>query len=249
MGGIKIANKVKKEKQEFKVSDERDYEGVFSEEPDEDEDEIEELEEEIKVESSKPTKVTPHKNTAIKEVVEESLKDIKNHDVTIENVEDQTDKIVEKIHQSAVMHSVKTNEGIQKKVLQSAEERVMNSIEISKNKQQVKVVQATYNANKDACENLGLDDEGRPMWQIKVAKAINNFWFVIWAIISFFTLTPIIFFLKRIGTQVRSTQLKWFLAFLFYGMILFLLFLIIANVWIKTGNAPDWIETFMGSGD
>ena len=177
------------------------------------------------------------------------MDDLKNHDVSVKNVEDQTDKMIEKVHQSAVMHTVKNNEGVQKKVLQSAEEEVLSSIEIKKNIQQLKVVKATYNANKDACENLGLDEEGRPMWQIKVAKAINSFWFIIWAFLSFFTLTPIIFFLKRIGTQVKSAKLKWFLAFIFYLMILFLLFLLIATIWNSSGNAPSWIKAFLGFGD
>lgn len=185
----------------------------------------------------------------LQKVVTDALDDLKDHNVTTKNVEDQTDKMVEKVHQSAVIHTVKTNPGIQKKVLQHAEEEVMSSIDVRKNKQQLKVVKATYNANKDACENLGLDDEGRPMWQIKIAVIMNDFWFVVWAIISFFTLTPIIFFLKRVGTQVKSAKLQWVLAFMFYLMIMFLLFVVIISIWNSNGSAPDWIQKFLGSGE
>jgi hypothetical protein len=245
MGSIKLNGKHKKEKKPLYIYEDEvdDIEQVF-EEDDEDE---EEYEEEIKIESTNLEKaVAPN---TLKKVVNEALEDLKNHDVSVQNVEDQTDKMVEKVHQSAVMHTVKNNDNVQKKVLQSAEEEVLSSIEIKKNKQQLRVVRATYNANKDACENLGLDEAGRPMWQITIAKVINNFWFVVWALISFFTLTPIIFFLKRIGTQVKSAKLKWLLAFLFYIMILFLLFLLIATIWSKNPNAPEWIKSFIGTGE
>lgn len=139
---------------------------------------------------------------------------------TSEEIEDETSGIIKKVGQQAVTHTLKTSEDIQKKVLENAEERVLSELEIQKNQQMLKVIKATYDANKDACENLGLDSDGRPMWQIRIAKMINNLWFVIWAFISSFTLTPIIFFLKRIGTQVRSAKLTWILAFVFYILII-----------------------------
>lgn len=137
-----------------------------------------------------------------------------------DEIEDETTGIIKKVSQQAVEHTLKTSEDIQKKVLENAEERVLSEIEIQRNQQMLKVVKATYDANKDACENLGLDADGRPMWQIRIAKMINNFWFIIWAFISSFTLTPVIFFLKRIGTQVRSAKLTWILAFAFYILII-----------------------------
>ena len=139
---------------------------------------------------------------------------------TSEEIEEETSGIIKKVGQQAVAHTLKTSEDIQKKVLENAEERVLSELEIQKNQQMLKVIKATYDANKDACENLGLDSDGRPMWQIRIAKMINNLWFIIWAFISSFTLTPIIFFLKRIGTQVRSAKLTWILAFVFYILII-----------------------------
>ena len=139
---------------------------------------------------------------------------------TSEEIDDETSGIIKKVNQQAVAHTLKTSEDIQKKVLENAEERVLSEIEIERNKQMLKVIKATYDANKDACENLGLDSDGRPMWQIRIARIINNLWFIIWAFISSFTLTPIIFFLKRIGTQVRSAKLTWILAFVFYILII-----------------------------
>ena len=166
-----------------------------------------------------------NKVPTMKEVVKTALDDLNNTDVKKGDITNQTEKMIEKVNQSAVIHTIRNNEEVQKKVLESAEEQVMSELEIKRNEQMVKVVKATYNANKDACENLGLDDEGRPMWQIRVAKLINNFWFIVWALISSFTLTPIIFFLKRIGTQVRSVKLTWFLAILFYlGLVALLVF-------------------------
>lgn len=241
--GIKLNSKPKKEVkvEELKIHEEIDDEDIDDLlEDDEDEEEV------IQVQ------LTPKKTgqaiapQTLREVVTEAIDDLKNHEVKFSDVEDQTDKVIEKVHQSAVMHTVKNNEGVQKKVLASAEEQVMTSIEIKRNKQQVRLVQATYNANKDACENLGLTDEGRPMWQIRIARVINDFWFIIWAIISTFTLTPIIFFLKRIGTQVKSARLTWLLTFIFYLAIMFLLFLLIASIWSNNPNSPKWIRDFVG---
>lgn len=163
------------------------------------------------------------KNTrvpTIGDVVKTALDDLSNTQVKKVDIEDQTEKMIEKVNQSAVIHTIRTNEEVQKIVLDSAEEQVRSELEIKRNQQMVKVVKATYNANKDACENLGLDDEGRPMWQIRIAKLINNFWFIIWAIISSITITPVIFFLKRIGTQVKSIKVTWILSILFYVIII-----------------------------
>lgn len=168
----------------------------------------------LKVEEPKEVPVVVKKDKhLIKEEVKKAL-------ASKEDVADETDKMIEKVQQTAIVHTIKNNEEVQKRVLESAEEQVMSSIEIKRNEQALKVVKATYNANKDACENLGLSDEGRPMWQIRVAKVINNFWFIVWAMVSSVTLTPIIFFLKRIGTQVRSVKLTWILTLLFYALII-----------------------------
>lgn len=168
----------------------------------------------LKVEEPKEVPVVVKKDKhLIKEEVKKAL-------ASKEDVADETDKMIEKVQQTAIVHTIKNNEEVQKRVLESAEEQVMSSIEIKRNEQALKVVKATYNANKDACENLGLSDEGRPMWQIRVAKVINNFWFIVWAMVSSVTLTPIIFFLKRIGTQVRSVRLTWILTLLFYALII-----------------------------
>lgn len=179
-------------------------------------------------------------------IFEGAVDDIRNKDVDPEEIESQTDKIIKKVHQEAVIQTIKNGEDIQKKILNSAKEDVETTLEIKKSTNQLKAVKASYNANKDACENLGLDDEGRPMWQIRVAKIINDFWFIVWALISAVTLTPIIFILKRVGTQVKSAKLTWILTFLFYLLIMFLLFLIIVTVWNSAGTPPEWIQKLLG---
>lgn len=243
--GIKLNSVIKRNKPKKEI--------IIEEEILEEED-FEEIEEPITIEEAVKETLFPEESKkgkdivppSVTDVITESLEDLKRHDVTVENVIDQTDKIIEKVHQSAVMHTVKHNEDVQKKVITSAEEQVLSSIEIKRNQQALKVTQASYNANRDACENLGLGEEGRPMWQIRVAKAINNFWFVVWAILSSFTLTPIIFFLKRIGTQVKSAKLKWLLTMFFYLSILFGIFILVLVFWNMSPNAPDWIRNLLG---
>lgn len=238
--GIKLSNKIKNQKLDMEIKETDIFEDSTEEESFE-----EVLNETINEIVPKVKSTTP----SIKKTVTGVIDDLQNHKVKHDDVVDQTDKIIEKVHQSAVMHTVKNNDGVQKKVLASAEEQVLSSIDIKRSTQQLKVVQASYNANKDACENLGLSDEGRPMWQIRVARVINNFWFIIWAIISTFTLTPIIFFLKRIGTQVKSAKLTWVLSGVFYLGVLFILFLIIATIWNNAGSAPEWIRWVLGGSE
>jgi hypothetical protein len=170
----------------------------------------------------------------IKNVFTNAVDEIKDKDVKQADIQDQTGKIIEKLHQSAIIHSFQNNEDIQNKVVQSAEENVLAEIEIRRNQQIRKVENATYDALIDSAQNFGIDS-GRPMWQLKLAKFGSGFWFIIWYLISFFTFTPITVFLKMIGVQVRSAKLKWLFTVLIYlGFTLLV-------VWIVIGiSLGDW---------
>lgn len=208
---------------------------------------IETIEEELINDNFLPEEQTDFdRSPSIKEVFNITVNDLEDHKVTRADIENQTDKMLEKVSQTAIKHTITNGEKIQKDILNSAEDEIRASLEVKKSKNQLKVVRASYDANKDACENLGLDSEGRPMWQIRVAKIINDFWFIVWALISAVTLTPIIFILKRVGTQVKSAKLTWILTFSFYLLIMFLMFMIIIAIWNSTGTPPDWIQKFLG---
>lgn len=156
----------------------------------------------------------------LQETFERAVDDVRNVDIKQKDVKEQTGKITEKLHQEAVVYQVKNNKSLQKKVLASAEEDVMNEISIRRLEQEIKLTSAKFDSIKDAAENLGIDSH-RPMWQLKIAEGISSFWFIVWMIIASVTFTPVIFFLKRIRTMIKSAGLAWFFTILFYvGMLL-----------------------------
>ena len=57
----------------------------------------------------------------IKEVVKTALDDLNNTEVTKGDLTNQTEKMIEKVNQSAVIHTIRTNEDVQKGVLESAD--------------------------------------------------------------------------------------------------------------------------------
>lgn len=139
----------------------------------------------------------------------------------------KTEELLESVHQEAIAHTIKYDVDMQKKVMAGAASHVLSELEVRHQEQKKKVQDATYNAIEDAANNYGISS-GRPMWQLKMAQAGSAFWFVIWFVISTVTFTPVIFFLKMIGVQVKSAKLKWMFTLLMYLMVMFLLFVLIS---------------------
>jgi hypothetical protein len=160
----------------------------------------------------------------LKEVFRDALMDVTDKNVSEEQVNEQTLKIISKLEQAGILFQVENNKGLQKKVLLNAEEKLMNEIEVSKNKQSQRLQDATYRANEFAANIYGIDS-GRPKWQLALARSGANVFFMIWFIVSTITFTPIMFFLTMIGVQVKSSPLKWlFTILIYFTLILFMLF-------------------------
>lgn len=175
---------------------------------------------------------------SLKEVMKTAMLDVVDKTVTEEQVNDQTLKIIAKLEQAGLLFQVENNKGIQKKVLLNAEEKLMNEILVSKNKQDKRLQDATYNANEFAANIYGIDS-GRPKWQIALARGGANVFFMIWFIISSITFTPIMFFLTMIGVQVKSSPLKWFFTILVYVGLIVIIWMIIASI-AGYDNIPIW---------
>lgn len=162
----------------------------------------------------------------LKEVFRDALMDVADKSVTEVQVNEQTLKIISKLEQAGILFQVENNRNLQKKVLLNAEEKLMNEIEVSKNKQNQRLQDATYQANEFAANIYGIDS-GRPKWQLALARSGANVFFMLWFIISTITFTPIMFFLTMIGVQVKSSPLKWlFTILIYFGLLIFLLFVI-----------------------
>ena len=162
----------------------------------------------------------------LKEVFKDALRDVADKSITEDQVNDQTLKIIAKLEQAGILFQVENNRGLQKKVLLNAEEKLMNEIEVSKNKQNQRLQDATYKANEFAANIYGIDS-GRPKWQLALARSGANLFFMIWFIISTITFTPIMFFLTMIGVQVKSSPLRWlFTILIYFGLLIFFWFVI-----------------------
>ena len=149
---------------------------------------------------------------------------------------EKTEELLEMAHQEAIIHTIQNDEGVQKKVIQGAEEHVLSELEVRKQEQTKRVQDATFDAIEDAAQNYGIDS-GRPLWQLRMAQVGSSFWFIVWFIISSFTFTPVLFFLKMIGTQVENAKLKWTFTVLLYVLLIFGLFM-----WISKLAGWTWWE-------
>lgn len=156
----------------------------------------------------------------------------------------KTDALVDDIHDEGIVHVVTYDHEVQAKILHSAENTIMNNLKEKEHKQTKRVQDAKFDSVADAAQNFGIDT-GRPMWQLRLAELGSGFWFIIWYIISFFTFTPIIFFLKMIGVQVQHARLKWVFTLILYVVVMFLLVMLVSKLagwtwWVPSpegGNA------------
>lgn len=174
----------------------------------------------------------------LKEVFKEALMDVTDKSVSEQQVNEQTLKIISKLEQAGILFQVENNRGLQNKVLQNAEEKLMNEIEVSKSKQSQRLQDATYKANEFAANIYGIDS-GRPKWQLALARSGANVFFMIWFIISTITFTPIMFFLTMIGVQVKSSPLKWLFTILIYFAMLIFFWFVVGKL-IGPENWPIW---------
>lgn len=165
-------------------------------------------------------------NKTLGESMVESMKDVNDLAITREDITEQTSKMINKVEQSAAMQQIEHDKKTQKKIFSSAAEGIETELEINKLERGTRLEKTKFDSIKDAAENLGIDDH-RPMWQLKIAEYISAFWFIIWVIIASFTFVPVIVFLKRIRTMVKSTGLAWAFTILFYLAIAFVIYYLI----------------------
>lgn len=202
---------------------------------------LKEAKKERKQKAAEPEVVLDRSNPVVekKELFQHVVEAHKNQDpsnIVDKKTKEKTDELLEMAHQEAIIHTIQHDEGVQKKVVKGAEEHVLTELEIRKQVQTKKVQDATFDAIEDAAQNYGIDS-GRPLWQLRMAQVGSSFWFIVWFIISSFTFTPVLFFLKMIGTQIENAKLKWTFTVLLYLMLIFGLFM-----WISKLSGWTWWE-------
>lgn len=107
-----------------------------------------------------------------------------------------SDKIGKEIEQS---------EEVDKKVAETTQILVDKGLEEQRNKAVASVInsenetiEADFNKHKDEYLYHGIDHKIDKKWKRDLLLIINDFWFIIWAIVSCFTIVPVSTFLSRV---------------------------------------------------
>lgn len=88
----------------------------------------------------------------------------------------------------------KTADKLVDKGLQAQENKAVASVILSEDD----ILEADFKKNKDEYMYHGIDHKIDKQWKRKMIHIINDIWFVIWAMVSFFTIVPVSTFLSRI---------------------------------------------------
>lgn len=124
-----------------------------------------------------------------------------NHDAKTE-----TRKIVDEVHNQAIIETVKNDKEVQERVLYQAKENIDNTLETLKQETLKEKQQATYDANKEACECFGIE-QGVQVWKIKSMRILHDFWFIIYLVFAFFTICPVNVFCKGLKRFIKANWL------------------------------------------
>lgn len=119
-------------------------------------------------------------------------------------VQDPNKALMTKLN-SKVAEYIDGSEEVDAKVKDNANLLVDSGLKVQKNEVQASVVksedsimEADFNKHKNEYMYHGIDHKIDAEWKKKILLTINDIWFVIWAIVSFFTIVPVSTFLSRI---------------------------------------------------
>lgn len=100
---------------------------------------------------------------------------------------------------------IETSAEVDKKVAETTQILVDKGLEEQQNKAQASVtnsenaeIEADFNKYKDEYLYHGIDHKIDKKWKRNLLLIINDMWFIIWAIVSCFTIVPVSTFLSRI---------------------------------------------------
>lgn len=120
-------------------------------------------------------------------------------------IQDPTKALQTKLNLKVAEH-IDTSQEVAQRIEKTADKLVdtglktqENKVEADKISSEDEILEADYTKNKDEYLYHGINHKIDKVWKRKLILAINNIWFVIWAIVSCFTIVPISTFLSRIA--------------------------------------------------
>lgn len=119
-------------------------------------------------------------------------------------VQDPNKALMTKLN-TEVAQYIDESEEVKAKVKENANTLVDSGLKVQKNEVQASVVksedsimEADFKKHQNEYMYHGIDHKIDAEWKKKILLTINDIWFVIWAIVSFFTIVPVSTFLSRI---------------------------------------------------
>lgn len=120
-------------------------------------------------------------------------------------VQDSTKALQTKLNQKVAEH-IDTSEKVATKIEETADRLVDKGLKAQENRAVASVIksedetlEADFEKNKEEYLYHGINHKIDKQWKRNLIHVINDVWFVIWAIVSAFTIVPVSTFLSRIG--------------------------------------------------
>lgn len=117
---------------------------------------------------------------------------------------------------AAIVHKITNDDDVRSRLLDTANDIINNKLDEKHNDSERDKKRAALENNKDACDLYGIDEKTVPIWVVKAAKIVQNFWYIVWIIIGFATTAPVVFLSKKLSVVFKRTWVAVLLAIIIY---------------------------------
>lgn len=117
---------------------------------------------------------------------------------------------------AAIIHKITNDDDVKNRLLDTANDIINNKLDEKQNDSERDKKRAALENNKDACDLYGIDEKTVPIWVVKVAKIVQDFWYIVWIIIGFATTAPVVFLSKKLSVVFKRTWVAVLLAIIIY---------------------------------
>lgn len=150
----------------------------------------------------------------------------KSEVTAVTDIVSDTNKTLQTKLNSKLAQYIDNDQKVAEKIEGTAGKLVEKGLQVQDNKaianmvaSEDEILRADYEKNKDEYLYHGIDHKIDKEWKRKLILVINDIWFVIWALVSFFTIVPVSTFLSRI--KALRGLVRWIAIVI--GVILLLL--------------------------
>lgn len=116
----------------------------------------------------------------------------------------------------AIIHKITSDDDVKSRLLDTANDIINNKLDEKQNDSERDKKRAVLENNKDACDLYGIDEKTVPIWVVKAAKIVQDFWYIVWIIIGFATTAPVVFLSKKLSVVFKRTWVAVLLAIILY---------------------------------